>query len=117
MMQALGGMGGGGGIISSALQLIKEKERQADKAMGRLHDGMKTQMEVSAGQGSWTGNNSSAPQKIVKEKVIEKEEVKDTDDEPEEKDAPQPPGPDKEEPAGDKVADMGIIDLAKGASE
>lgn len=31
MMQAAGGMGGqGGGIISSALQLIKEKERQGD---------------------------------------------------------------------------------------
>lgn len=33
MMQAAGGMGGqGGGIISSALQLIKEKERQGDRA-------------------------------------------------------------------------------------
>ncbi len=54
MMQAAGGMGGqGGGIISSALQLIKRK-RQGDKAMDRLHDGMKTQMELTANQGSWT---------------------------------------------------------------
>lgn len=77
MMQAAGGMGGqGGGIISSALQLIKEKERQGDKAMDRLHDGMKTQMELTANQGSWTDGGSSAPQKVVKEKVVEKKRSK-----------------------------------------
>ena len=109
MMQAAGGMGGqGGGIISSALQLIKEKERQGDKAMDRLHDGMKTQMELTANQGSWTDGGSSAPQKVVKEKVVEKEKVKEPEKEkvkePEKEEAttdtPTAPGADKEEQDG-----------------
>lgn len=36
-----------GGIISAAMELIKEKERQGDKAMDRLHDGFKTQMQLT----------------------------------------------------------------------
>ena len=124
MMQAAGGMGGqGGGIISSALQLIKEKERQGDKAMDRLHDGMKTQMELTANQGSWTDGGSSAPQKVVKEKVVEKEKVKEPEKEkvkePEKEEAttdtPTAPGADKEEQEKD-VANLGIIDLAKQAT-
>lgn len=114
MMQAAGGMGGqGGGIISSALQLIKEKERQGDKAMDRLHDGMKTQMELTANQGSWTG--SSAPQKVVKEKVVEKEKVKEPEKEEATTDTPTAPGADKEEQEKD-VANLGIIGLAKQAT-
>lgn len=70
-----------GGIISAAMELIKEKERQGDKAMDRLHDGMKTQMELTANQGSWTDGGSSAPQKVVKEKVVEKEKVKEPEKE------------------------------------
>lgn len=106
MMQAAGG------IISSALQLIQEKERQGDKAMDRLHDSMKTQMELTANQRSWTDGGSSAPQKVVKEKVVEKEKVK----EPEKEEAtPTAPGADKEEQEKD-VANLGIIDLAKQAT-
>lgn len=116
MMQAAGGMGGqGGGIISSALQLIKE-ERQGDKAMDRLHDGMKTQMELTANQGSWTDGGSSAPQKVVKEKVVEKEKVKEPEKEEATTDTPTAPGADKEEQEKD-VANLGIIDLAKQASK
>lgn len=116
MMQATGGMGGqGGGIISSALQLIKEKERQGDKAMDRLHDGMKTQMELTANQGSWTDGGSSAPQKVVKEKVVEKEKVKEPEKEEATTDTPTAPGADKEEQERD-VANLGIINLAKQAT-
>lgn len=117
MMQAAGDMGGqGGGIISSALQLIKEKERQGDKAMDRLHDGMKTQMELTANQGSWTDGGSSAPRKVVvKEKVVEKEKVKEPEKEEATTDTPTAPGADKEEQEKD-VANLGIIDLAKQAT-
>ena len=104
-----------GGIISAALGLIKEKERQGDKAMDRLHDGMKTQMELTAKQGSWTGD-SKAPGQVVKEKVVEKEKIKEPEAEEKPEAAPTSPASaeDKQE---DDVADMGIIDLAKGASK
>ena len=32
-------MAAAGGIIQAAMELVKEKERQGDKAMDRLHDG------------------------------------------------------------------------------
>ena len=106
-----------GGIISAALGLIKEKERQGDKAMDRLHDGMKTQMELTANQGSWTGD-SKAPSQVVKEKVVEKEKIKEPEQEEEKSEAtpatPATPAEDKKE---DDIADMGIIGLAQGASK
>ena len=104
----------GGGIISSALQLIKEKERQGDKAMDRIHDGMKSQMELTGMQGSWTEDSSGAPRQVVKEKVVEKEKTtpdKSEDDE----DLLKSPESD-EEHEDRNVADMSILDLAKGAS-
>lgn len=122
-----------GGIISAALGLIKEKERQGDKAMDRLHDGMKTQMNLTANQGSWTGESKSPG--VVKEKVVEKEKVKEPEEEkPEEKSKttipatptedkpegksetaiPATPTKDKEE---DDIANMGIIRLAQSASK
>jgi len=104
-----------GGIISAALGLIKEKERQGDKAMDRLHDGMKTQMNLTANQGSWTGESKSPS--VVKEKVVEKEKVKEPEEEPEEKSetaVPAAPTEDKEE---DDIANMGIIGLAQSASK
>lgn len=55
-----------GGIISAAMELIKEKERQGDKAMDRLYDGFKTQMQLTANQGSWTGD--AKPSQVIKEK-------------------------------------------------
>lgn len=105
-----------GGIIASALQLIKEKEKQGDKAMERLHDGMKTQMELTQSQGSWTG--SSQPSKVVKEKVVEKEKTKEPEEEAEKpaESAPAAPGASEEEQEKD-VANMGILDMAKGASK
>lgn len=113
-----GGMNGG--IISAALGLIKEKERQGDKAMERLHDGMKTQMELTANQGSWTGDSKPSTQ-IVKEKVVEKEKTKEpeeeedaTEDAKESSAVPASPTP-PDEKKGD-VAGQGIIDIAKGAS-
>lgn len=113
-MQGAGGMGGG--IISSALQLIKEKERQADKASERISDGIKTQMELTANQGSWTGSSSSAPQKVIKEKVVEKEKVKEPEESKTDEDTPEAPGADEEEQEKD-VANMGIFDMARGASK
>ncbi len=104
-----------GGIISAAMELIKEKERQGDKAMDRLHDGFKTQMQLTANQGSWTDGGSSAPQKVVKEKVVEKEKVKEPEKEEATTDTPTAPGADKEEQEKD-VANLGIIDLAKQAT-
>lgn len=68
-----------GGIISAAMELIKEKERQGDKAMDRLHDGFKTQMQLTANQGSWTGDNK--PSQVVKEKETVKEKVKEPEEE------------------------------------
>lgn len=108
-----------GGVISAALGLIKEKERQGDKAMDRLHDGMKTQMELTANQGSWTGDDNK-PGQVVKEKVVEKEKVKEP--EPEEKKeeaaAPASPAPaPAEEDKEDDISKMGIIGLAQGASK
>lgn len=106
-----------GGIIQAAMELIKEKERQGDKAMDRLHDGFKTQMQLTANQGSWTGD--AKPSQVVKEKETVKEKVK----EPEEKPEPTPASSDPAStpvPADDKrdekdVADTGIIELAQGA--
>lgn len=101
-----------GGIISAALGLIKEKERQGDKAMDRLHDGFKTQMQLTANQGSWTGD--SKPSQVVKEKETVKEKVEEPKQEkPETPAAPQSQDDDKE----DEISDMGIIGLAKGASK
>ncbi len=104
-----------GGIISAALGLIKEKERQGDKAMDRLHDGMKTQMELTANQGSWTGD-SKTPEKVVKEKVVEKEKVKEPEEEKENETPSTPAAPSTDDKKED-VADMGIIQLAQGASK
>lgn len=101
-----------GGIISAALGLIKEKERQGDKAMDRLHDGFKTQMQLTANQGSWTGD--SKPGQVVKEKEIVREKAKEPEQEkPETPTAPQSQDDDKE----DDISNMGIIGLAKGASK
>lgn len=61
-------MQGAGGIISGALSLVKEKERQADKGLERIHDSLKTQTQTTAAQGSWTGKGSeaaSAPKEVV----------------------------------------------------
>lgn len=99
----------GGDIFSTALGLIKEKERQGDKAMDRLHDGMKTQMELTANQGSWTGA-SKAPAQVVKEKVVEK--VKD----PEEDEESETTSEQAEDKKKDDIANMGIIGLAQSAS-
>lgn len=103
-----------GGIISAALGLIKEKERQGDKAIDRLHDGMKTQMEMTANQGSWTAD-SKAPEKVVKEKVVEKEKVKEPEEEEEKTSTLATPA--STDDKKDDVADMGIIGLAQGASK
>lgn len=108
-----------GGIISAALGLIKEKEKQGDKAMERLHDGFKTQMELTANQGSWTGEQSS-PAKVVEKKEVVKEKVKEPEEEKDEKtSAATPPGAPSEDDGEEKkdVADMGIFDLAQGASK
>ncbi len=121
-MAAAGAMGGGGGgIISAALELIKEKERQGDKAMDRLHDGMKSQMELTANQGSWT-EGGKGPDKVVKEKVVEKEKTKEPEEEKpaESAAAPTTPAPAETPKEDDKPADisgMGIFDLAKGAGK
>lgn len=104
----------GGGIISAALGLIKEKERQGDKAMDRLHDGMKTQMELTANQGSWTGDSKASAQ-VVKEKVVEKEKVKEPEEEEESETAPEASEP-AEDKKKDDIANMGIIGLAQSAS-
>ena len=104
-----------GGIISAALGLIKEKERQGDKAMERLHDGMKTQMELTANQGSWTGD-SKPPAQVVKEKVVEKEKTKEPEEKADETLA-APASPTSSDDDKEDVADMGIINLAKGASK
>lgn len=105
-----------GGIISAAMELIKEKERQGDKAMDRLHDGFKTQMQLTANQGSWTGD--AKPSQVVKEKETVKEKVKEPE-KPESTPASTAPAP-TPAPADDKkdekdIADMGIIGLAQGA--
>jgi hypothetical protein len=107
-----------GGIISAAMELIKEKERQGDKAMDRLHDGFKTQMQLTANQGSWTGD--AKPSQVVKEKETVKE-VKEPEEEKPKSETPSAPAPaPAPEPSGDKtdeknVADMSIIGLAHGA--
>lgn len=107
-----------GGIISAAMELIKEKERQGDKAMDRLHDGFKTQMQLTANQGSWTGDNK--PSQVVKEKETLKEKVKEPEEEKEEStpspSAPAPaPVPTDDKKDEKNIADMGIIGLAQGA--
>lgn len=103
-----------GGIISSALGLIKEKEKQGDKAMERLHDGFKTQMELNAPKGSWTGDQK--PNQVVKEKVVEKEKVKEPEEEKPEEEQPTATKEDDEEKKED-VPGMGIIGMAQGASK
>lgn len=105
-----------GGIISAAMELIKEKERQGDKAMGRLHDGFKTQMQLTANQGSWTGD--AKPSQVIKEKETVTK-VKEPEEEKEDKSSDSTPAP-APAPADDKkdekdIADMGIIGLAQGA--
>lgn len=106
-----------GGIISAALGLINEKERQGDKAMDRLHDGFKTQMQLTANQGSWTGDQKPADQ-VVKEKVVEKEKVKEPEQaKPETPTAPAAPASQNDEDKEDDISNMGIIGLAKGASK
>ncbi len=101
-----------GGIISAAMELIKEKERQGDKAMDRLHDGFKTQMQLTANQGSWTGDAN--PSQVIKEKETVTK-VKEPEKEEATTDTPTAPGADKEEQEKD-VANLGIIDLAKQAT-
>lgn len=108
-----------GGIISAALGLIKEKEKQGDKAMERLHDGFNTQMELTANQGSWTGDQSS-PAKVVEKKEVVKEKVRDPEEEKDETaSAATPPGAssDDDDEKKEDVAGMGIFDLAQGASK
>ena len=127
VMAGIGGFGGGGGgIISAAMELIKEKERQGDKAMDRLHDGMKTQMEMTANQGSWTGG--ATPSRTVKEKETVKEKVKEPEEKKEESAPkmptstgkpdtdPTPDGSPAEETHKKDPSSMGIIAMAKGAS-
>ena len=105
-----------GGIISGAMELIKEKERQGDKAMDRLHDGFKTQMQLTANQGSWTGD--AKPSQVIKEKETVTK-VKEPEEEKGDKPSDSSPAP-TPAPADDKkdekdIADMGIIGLAQGA--
>lgn len=108
-----GGSGTGGGLISSAMELIKEKERQGDKAMDRLHDGFKTQMQLTANQGSWTGD--SKPSQVVKEKETVKEKVKEPEEEKPVSTTPAAPAPADDKKDEKDIADMGIIGLAQGA--
>lgn len=105
-----------GGIISAAMELIKEKERQGDKAMDRLHDGLKTQMQLTANQGSWTGD--AKPSQVIKEKETVTK-VKEPEAEKEDKSSNSTPAP-APAPTDDKkdekdIADIGIIGLAQGA--
>ncbi|WP_289289087.1 hypothetical protein [uncultured Muribaculum sp.] len=105
-----------GGIISAAMELIKEKERQGDKAMDRLHDGFKTQMQLTANQGSWTGD--AKPSQVIKEKETVTK-VKEPEEEKEDKPSDSTPAP-APAPTDDKkdekdIADIGIIGLAQGA--
>lgn len=105
-----------GGIISAAMELIKEKERQGDKAMDRLHDGFKTQMQLTANQGSWTGD--AKPSQVIKEKETVTK-VKEPEEEKEDKSSNSTPAS-APAPTDDKkdekdIADIGIIGLAQGA--
>lgn len=105
-----------GGIISAAMELIKEKERQGDKAMDRLHDGFKTQMQLTANQGSWTCD--AKPSQVIKEKETVTK-VKEPEEEKEDKPSDSTPAP-APAPTDDKkdekdIADIGIIGLAQGA--
>lgn len=106
-----------GSIISAALGLIKEKERQGDKAMDRLHDGMKTQMELTANQGSWTGD-SKTPDK-VKEKVVEKEKVKEPEENKQDAATPAttPAASSSTDDDKEDIADMGYNATRTGSSE
>lgn len=106
-----------GGIISAAMELIKEKERQGDKAMDRLHDGFKTQMQLTANQGSWTGD--AKPSQVIKEKETVTKVKEPEEDKEEATASPSTPAP-SSAPSDDKkdekdIADMGIIGLAQGA--
>lgn len=106
-----------GGIISAAMELIKEKERQGDKAMDRLHDGFKTQMQLTANQGSWTGD--AKPSQVIKEKETVTKVKEPEEDKEEATASPSTPAP-SPVPSDDKkdekdIADMGIIGLAQGA--
>lgn len=129
-----GFMQGGGGIMKSAMEMIKEKERQAERASQRLHDGLKTQMEMTASQGSWTGDGGGQrrPTAAVKE-VVKEEPAKEESATEESTDKPKAPGapgalgnevPDvvdssegHDEESDDDVSKMGIMELAAAASK
>lgn len=88
--------------------------------MDRLHDGFKTQMELTANQGSWTGDDKQ-PSKVVKEKVVEKEKVKEPEAEKSAEEKPETTpatsAPAEEEEKEDDISKMGIIGLAQDASK
>lgn len=92
---------GAGGIISAALGKIEDRN---NKIMDRLHDGIKAQMQLTANQGSLTGDamSSQEPKEGKKDKASNPTAVSAPDD-------------DAEDEKG--IADMGIIRLAKGAKE
>lgn len=95
----------------------QRKERQGDKAMDRLHDGFKTQMQLTANQGSWTGD--AKPSQVIKEKETVTK-VKEPEEGKEDKPSNSTPTTPAPAPADDKkdekdIADMGIIGLAQGA--
>lgn len=102
-----------GGIISAAMELIKEKERQGDKAMDRLHDGFKTQMQLTANQGSWTGD--AKPSQVIKEKETVTKVKEAEEDKEKEESTPSAPAPTDDKKDEEDVAGMGIIGLAQGA--
>lgn len=66
-----------GGIISGILGLVKEKEKQADKGLDRVHDSLKSQMEsMEAMKGDWKEKKpQTSEHKIIKEKIIEKKDT------------------------------------------
>lgn len=111
-------MQGQGSIIGAALELIKEKEKQADKASARISDGIAHQADLTANQGSWTGGASSTPKQVVKEKEVVKEVTKEPEEESPKTETPTAPGADDgDDDKKGGVADMGIVELAQGASK
>lgn len=74
----------GAGMI---MEIIKMKERQGDKALDRLHDGIKTQMQTTANQGSWTGG--AKPSQVVRDKTTVKEKPNDEEEEEKKKEQPK----------------------------
>lgn len=63
-------MQGAGGVISGAMSLIKEKEKQADNGLDRIHDSLKTQTQTTAAQGSWTGKGGERPTASEPKEVV-----------------------------------------------